>query len=233
LSVIETVLGPIPADRLGITSMHDHVLSDASALRCDGATPAPSSDKVVPETLDYLRWNMLALGDNLRLDEPDVAVVELGRAVALGQAALVEATSWGLGPDHAGLPDVARRSGMTIVCSYGAYIRRTLPAWLETTGLILEKENHSYDTEGWNGTNVRPPVYIGKNVRITDSEIGPNVSIEDGAVIENCVITDTIIQENAVIRYSKLEKSTVGNYAEVEGLDGTAHLGDHSVVKYA
>ncbi|GAB2888108.1 phosphotriesterase family protein [Streptomyces mayteni] len=128
--MIETVLGPIPAERLGVTSMHDHVLSDASTLRRDGAPPGPSADRVAPETLGYLRWNMLALADNLRLDEPGVAVAELARAVALGQRSLVEATSWGLGPDHAGLPDLARRSGMTIVCGYGAYIRATLPGWI-------------------------------------------------------------------------------------------------------
>ncbi|MFD5316631.1 hypothetical protein [Streptomyces sp. NPDC127098] len=128
--MIETVLGAIPAERLGVTSMHDHVLSDASALRRDGAPPGPSADRVVPETLGYLRWNMLALADNLRLDEPGVAVAELARAVALGQHSLVEATSWGLGPDHAGLPDLAQRSGMTIVCGYGAYIRATLPGWI-------------------------------------------------------------------------------------------------------
>ncbi|PZF82169.1 phosphotriesterase [Jiangella anatolica] len=128
--MIETVLGAVPADRLGVTSMHDHVLSDASALRRDGAAPGPASDRVGPETRDYLRTNMLALADNLRLDEPDVAMVELAHAVGLGQRALVEDTSWGLGPDHAGLPEIARRSGMTIVCSYGAYIRRTLPGWL-------------------------------------------------------------------------------------------------------
>ncbi|WP_116951367.1 phosphotriesterase family protein [Jiangella endophytica] len=128
--MIETVLGPVPAERLGVTSMHDHVLSDASALRRDGAAPGPASERVGPETQDYLRSNMLALADNLRLDEPDVAVAELAHAVELGQRALVEDTSWGLGPGHAGLPDVARRSGMTIVCSYGAYIRRTLPGWI-------------------------------------------------------------------------------------------------------
>ncbi|RBM06285.1 phosphotriesterase [Streptomyces sp. PT12] len=128
--MIETVLGPIPAERLGVTSMHDHVLSDASALRRDGSAPGPSGDRVGPGTIGHLRLNMLALADNLRLDEPDVAVTELAAAVALGQRSLVEDTSWGLGPDHAGLPDVARRSGMTIVCAYGAYIRATLPAWI-------------------------------------------------------------------------------------------------------
>jgi phosphotriesterase-related protein len=137
--VIETVLGPITAEQLGATSMHDHVLIDASALRRDGAVPGPLAERVVPETLGYLRWNMLALADNLRLDEPDVAVAELARAVALGQRSLVEDTSWGLGPDHAALPDLARRSGMTIVCSYGAYIRATLPGWiaeLDEHGLV-------------------------------------------------------------------------------------------------
>lgn len=126
--MIETVLGPLPAELLGQTSFHDHVLSDASSLQRAGSAPGPAGDRVSPATRDYVRANMLALADNLRLDDPDLAVRELDLAVAAGQRTLVDATSWGLGPEHAALPEISRRSGMTIVCSYGDYILWTLPA---------------------------------------------------------------------------------------------------------
>ncbi|MEX1063232.1 MAG: sugar phosphate nucleotidyltransferase [Balneolaceae bacterium] len=107
----------------------------------------------------------------------------------------------------------------------------TLPAWLETTGFILEKENHPYDAQAYADSTIHPPVYIGKDVKITKSEIGPNVSIEDGTVIENSTVSHTIIQENAAIKDSRLEKSSIGNNAQVEGQRGTVHLGDHSIVR--
>ncbi|WP_424708072.1 hypothetical protein [Microbacterium sp. SLBN-111] len=137
--MIETVLGPVPAATLGPTSMHDHVLADSARLQRPGEQPPPPGPATVrPETRDYLRRNMLAFADNLRLDDPDAAVDELRAAAAAGQRALVECTSWGLGPDHARLPDIARRSGMTIVVAYGTYIRATLPpeiAALDEDGL--------------------------------------------------------------------------------------------------
>ena len=125
--MIETVLGPVPKEALGPTSFHDHLLSDAAALRRDGSLPAPASGRVGPETRAYLHTNMLALADNLRLDDADVTVRELEPAFAAGQRAVVDPTSWGLGPDHAGLPEIARRSGMTVVRGYGDYIIRILP----------------------------------------------------------------------------------------------------------
>ncbi len=107
----------------------------------------------------------------------------------------------------------------------------TLPAWLETTGLILEKENHVFDKQMFPDTKIHPPVFIGKDVEISKSEIGPHVSIEAGTVIENSVISNTIIQHNSVIKDSKIEESTIGNHVEIEGQTGSVHLGDHSIVK--
>lgn len=154
--MIETVLGPIPVDALGPASFHDHVLSDASSLQRSGAQPAPDDDRVGPASREYLRTNMLALADNLRLDDPDLSVRELQPALAAGQQALVEATSWGLGPDHAGLPDLSRRSGMTIVCSYGAYIPRTLPpARSALSEAEWERDFFAALVEGVPGTDFR------------------------------------------------------------------------------
>ncbi|MFI5953277.1 phosphotriesterase [Cryptosporangium sp. NPDC051539] len=154
--MIETVLGPLSAAGLGVTSMHDHVLADSSRLHRPGRGPAPAGDKVTVEMLGHLRWNQLALADNLRLDDPELAVEELSLAVAAGQRAVVDATSWGLGPSHAALPEIARRSGMTIVCSYGTYLPRTLPSPIAALGEAeLEDDFYLALTDAVPGTGYR------------------------------------------------------------------------------
>jgi glucose-1-phosphate thymidylyltransferase len=105
----------------------------------------------------------------------------------------------------------------------------TLPAWLETTGEILAKENHSYGS--YPGTTIHPPVYIGDNVDISDSVIGPKVSIEAGTVIKNSTVKNSIIQKNVLLTGCRLNDSTVGNYAELTGAEGEVHVGDHTILK--
>jgi phosphotriesterase-related protein len=142
--MIETVLGPIAADQLGPTSMHDHLLTDARALGSPPREPAPADPRVTIENLGFLRWNLLGLEDNLVLDDAPLAVAELGHATAAGQAGLVDLTVWGLGPDHAGLPAIARASGMHVMVGFGAYIEKTHPAFLvELTGAEIEARMHA------------------------------------------------------------------------------------------
>lgn len=125
--MIQTVRGPVPPESLGPCSFHDHLLSDASSLRRPGTRPEPASDRVGPDTREYLRTNMLALADNLRLEDSALAARELEAAWGAGQRSVVEATSWGLGPDHAGLARLAAKTPVMIVPAYGDYIVRTLP----------------------------------------------------------------------------------------------------------
>lgn len=142
--MIETVTGAIPADMLGVTCMHDHLRADASRLRRDGAAPAPLADRVSIETLGYLRWNMLASADNLRLDDDALAAAELAVAGAMGQSAVVECSSIGLGPAHASLPAIACDAGVEVVCAYGFYVPHTVPAWVDELdeGAV---EDHLFD----------------------------------------------------------------------------------------
>jgi glucose-1-phosphate thymidylyltransferase len=107
----------------------------------------------------------------------------------------------------------------------------TLPAWLDTTISVLKKENHSFNESDYPGSTIHPPVYIGKGVKISGSEIGPNVNIEEGTVIENSTISNSIIQSAADIKNSRLSKSTIGNRVICDGVRGEVHLGDDSVVK--
>jgi phosphotriesterase-related protein len=170
--MIETVLGPIAADELGLTSMHEHVLADSSRLQRPGRPPAPEQ-QVSMSVLGYLRWNQLALADNLRLDDPDLAVEELAAARALGQHAVVDATSWGLGPNHSALPEISRRSGMTIVCSYGTYIPRTLPPEIaDLDEIALEEDFFRALTSRVPGTSFRAGLLgiMGTTGTVTDEE---------------------------------------------------------------
>jgi len=127
--VISTVLGEIEAAELGATSMHEHVLADASSLQRRGVESLDPAAPVTLELAGALRWSQLALVDNLRLDDDSVAAEELAHAVHGGQRALVEATSLGLGPAHRRLPGIARATGMHLVATYGAYLGGDIPAW--------------------------------------------------------------------------------------------------------
>lgn len=104
----------------------------------------------------------------------------------------------------------------------------TLPAWLDTTAEILEKEDHSYDE--YENTTIHPPVFFGEGVEISGSKIGPNVTVEAGTSIKNSKLTNSIIQSNAKLDGCELNRSTIGNDAEANGAKGEIHIGDHSIL---
>lgn len=128
--MIETVLGPIDASELGACSMHDHLVADATMLHAPSREPAPESDRVCIENLGYLRWNLLALEDNLVLDDDELAAAEAGRAAECGQGALVDLTSWGLGPQPSRLPAISRAAGLHVIAGVGVYLDRPHPDWI-------------------------------------------------------------------------------------------------------
>ncbi|PZF99040.1 phosphotriesterase [Micromonospora endophytica] len=126
--MIETVLGPVQAAGVGRVNMHQHLLSDATALCRPGAEPTPTDEKVTVYNLGFLRWNALALADNLRLDNPQLAVTELRHAAGAIDL-VVEDTSVGLGPNHPALPAISRAAGVHVAAAYGLYVTSTLPGW--------------------------------------------------------------------------------------------------------
>ena len=125
--MVETVLGPIAAADLGVTSMHEHLLLDARILHAPSRELPPDDPCVTIENLGFVRWNLLALEDNLVLDDAALAVRELGLAAAEGQRAVVDLTAWGLGPQPARLPEIARATGMHVVAGCGVYLDRPHP----------------------------------------------------------------------------------------------------------
>jgi glucose-1-phosphate thymidylyltransferase len=106
----------------------------------------------------------------------------------------------------------------------------TLPAWLDTTKIIIDKENHTYDESKYSNSKIVPPVYIGENVTIENSTVGPYASIGDGSKISNSSINNSIVLNETSISGSEIINSTIGNYVTVNDFKGETHLGDHSVI---
>jgi glucose-1-phosphate thymidylyltransferase len=106
----------------------------------------------------------------------------------------------------------------------------TIPAWLETTGTIVEKEFVDIDETRFENTTINAPVYIGKDVSLKNCKIGPQVSIEGGCKIEDSSIKNSIIQKNAALKNCDLNASTIGEHAELRDVNQEVHVGDHSKI---
>jgi phosphotriesterase-related protein len=134
--LVETVLGPVPADDLGPTLIHEHVRMDLwpwfDVPGLD-ATPAERAvaDLVVaddPLVMERVRANPFAVRDNLLLTDADLAVSELARFAATGGRTVVDLTLDEIGRDPGFLRDVALRTGLNIVMGCGHYVGRAHPA---------------------------------------------------------------------------------------------------------
>ncbi|NGP75206.1 glucose-1-phosphate thymidylyltransferase [Balneolaceae bacterium YR4-1] len=106
----------------------------------------------------------------------------------------------------------------------------TLPAWLETTGVIVEKEASDVDESQYSETKIIEPVYIGDDVKLQNCIIGPHASIESGCKLKNTTVKNSLIQEQSTLENCQIEGSTIGKYTELKNVDQQVHLGDHSKI---
>jgi phosphotriesterase-related protein len=135
---VETVLGPVDVALLGPTSVHEHLFID---LECWFDPPATAADaafaesRVAPETIVAVRSNPFAVRDNLHLDDPVVAAMEIGRFKAAGGRTIVDLTVDELGREPRSLRRLAERTGLTIIMGCGHYIARAHPPSLAERGV--------------------------------------------------------------------------------------------------
>jgi phosphotriesterase-related protein len=139
------VTGPVPAEDLGITLPHEHLIVDTSTWVASGPDADLSAiqrkklhQAVSSENLWWVstygrqwEWNCL---DNRRLDDVDTAIEEVTRFVAEGGATIVDVTpmSSGLGRDPVVLRRIANQTGLTVVAGTGHYVRAEHPPRVES-----------------------------------------------------------------------------------------------------
>ena len=93
---------------------------------------------------------------------------------------------------------------------------------------IINEENNSFIKSG--NVKITQPVFIGKNVRIKDSEIGPFVSIGDDTEISNSIIQSTLIYKSVKVSNADIKNSILGEYSVYDGSNKEIFLGDYSQI---
>jgi glucose-1-phosphate thymidylyltransferase len=106
----------------------------------------------------------------------------------------------------------------------------TIPALLETTKIILAKEEGEQHAGVVEDSILIEPVYIGPQAQVRGSVVGPNVSIEEGAIVEGSVVRESVVFARGRVQGSVLDDSLVGQDAVVTGASGPINVGDHSHV---
>ena len=173
---VQTVLGPIEPDELGVTMTHEHLLID---FRCMFQEPVEAGKKGLAyaplslENLGWVRYNWTSNLDNLTLFDEDTTVAEVNRYIRAGGTALVDATSIGIGRDPQGLAHIARATGLNIVMGAGYYVGSTHPPDMDVRTVEQLADEVVRDvTEGVGDTGIKSGIIgeIGCSWPWTDNE---------------------------------------------------------------
>jgi phosphotriesterase-related protein len=127
---VQTVLGPIDPEDLGITLCHEHLILDTSAWF---SMPPTASERglayqpVHMENLHWLHYHAANNLDNLRLLDEDLAINEALCFQRAGGSTIVDVTNIGLARDPLGLQRIARATGLRIIMGSGYYVEQGRP----------------------------------------------------------------------------------------------------------
>lgn len=137
--LVETVLGPINPEELGITFTHEHVTINYSSC---AMPPSNDSDKkrfnepITLENLNWVRHNPYSCLSNMNLAAEEVAITtDLKLLKSAGGSTIVENTSMGINRDVAAMTRMSKSTGLHIVCGTGYYVEKTLANDIKTASV--------------------------------------------------------------------------------------------------
>jgi phosphotriesterase-related protein len=156
------VLGPVPAESLGVTLPHEHLLCDLTPF----LRPPQNADEqafaeapITIELIGRLRYYPYSSRANLSLTDEALAIEELARYKHAGGSAIVDATNRGIGRDPAGLARIARATGLHVVMGSGYYVSSVHPPGLTARGPgPIADEIVDEVTDGVGSTGIRPGI---------------------------------------------------------------------------
>jgi phosphotriesterase-related protein len=173
---VQTVLGPIGVDQMGVTLPHEHLLIDFKVMF---AEPPAASDKgrayepVSLANLGWVRQNFNASLDNLRLTDERVAADEISLFKHAGGSTVVDPTPKTLARDPLALARLARATGLNVVMGAGYYVHASHPPDMDRRSVDeLTRELIADVTIGVGDTGVRAGLLgeIGTTYPWTDNE---------------------------------------------------------------
>lgn len=176
---VQTVLGLIPPEELGITLPHEHLI-------CDGTTwysePDEASEKnlvrhqVNLDILWWLRYHPFQNWDDLQLLDEKTMIDEVLIYKALGGKSIVELTIRGLCPDPLAVARISRVTGIHIIMGTAYYVESSYPAAKVNMDIKSEEEIAEEFVadimEGFANTEIRAGIIgeVGCSWPFTDNE---------------------------------------------------------------
>ncbi len=156
---VQTVLGIIGADSLGITLPHEHLLIDSSFKFSEPPDAAEKTLAYAPVTLETLSWVKTHLThnlENLRLLDEELAIKEALRFKKAGGNTIVDLTSIGIARNPLALTRISRATGLHVVMGSSYYIGASHPPELKSKGVDEIAESIVNDVvNGVGNTGVR------------------------------------------------------------------------------
>ena len=131
----QTVLGPIAAERLGMTMPHEHLFVDVTCmfdLPREATERARAYQPFTLENAGWIRYNYFRHYDNLLLIDEETTCNEVELFKRAGGNTSVEVTTPGIGRDPLALARVARATGINVIMSTGYYVAPTHPSAVKT-----------------------------------------------------------------------------------------------------
>ncbi|MFC1984719.1 phosphotriesterase-related protein, partial [Chloroflexota bacterium] len=128
---VQTVLGIVDADSLGVTLPHEHLLCDLTMYFVE---PTEASEKGMahePISLENLSWIQIHSHnnwDNMRLTDEKLAIKEVLLYRWAGGDTIVELSNIGLSRGPLGLARIARATGLNVVMGSGYYVGLSHPS---------------------------------------------------------------------------------------------------------
>ncbi len=128
---VQTVLGLIDPESLGITLPHEHLLMDLTKgcfIEPDTASEkALAHQPVRMENLYWIKTHWIQNVDNMQLLDPQLAIKEALLYKWAGGGSIVEVSNTGLSRDPMGLVNISRATGLNIIMGSGYYIGSSYP----------------------------------------------------------------------------------------------------------
>ncbi len=173
---VQTTLGPVSVESLGITLMHEHIFLDASTWwqePAEGSRRYLAHQPVNIAILGELRLDPFANLDNCTLFNAEDALAEVMQYRDLGGETIVDVTNHDIGRDPRALQALSRRTGLKLICGAGHYLEGSHPKSFEAMSVSdIEAEIIGEVVDEIPGTGVRAGIIgeIGVSAHFTPAE---------------------------------------------------------------
>lgn len=127
---VQSVLGAINPQALGVTLSHEHFLADFSVRFTE---PVEASGKLLarlPVTQvprGWLFYHPTNNRDNIAILDVDIAIEEGLHFKQFGGSSVIDVTNVGIGRDPLAVARIARSTGLNIILGCGYYVQETCP----------------------------------------------------------------------------------------------------------